>query len=191
MTGFPISLDQPARFSGALPKACDVAVIGGGIIGVMTAWYLTRAGKKVILCEKGRVGAEQSSRNWGWIRQQGRDLDELPIMVESLALWRELAAELGPGLGFCQGGAVYMANSAKDMTEFENWMPHARAHGLDTRLLSRGEMAELLGAEAWPGGMITPSDARAEPWVAVPMIAAALAEKAARLLRIARCAGWT
>lgn len=177
MQPFPISLDQPARHTGPLPQACDVVVIGGGIIGVMTAWFLTRAGQKVVLCEKGRIAGEQSGRNWGWIRQQGRDLDELPIMVESLALWHELEAELGAGLGFHQGGVVYMANGPKDMAGFEDWMPDARAHGLDTRLLTRAEVAALLGADAWQGGIITPSDARAEPMVAVPLIAQALAAK--------------
>jgi glycine/D-amino acid oxidase-like deaminating enzyme len=175
MQGFPISAAQPARHFGPLPEACDVAVIGGGIIGVMTAWFLTKAGKRVVICEKGRIAGEQSGRNWGWIRQQGRDVAELPIMVESLRLWHGLAAELGDALGFRQCGVVYMADRPKDMAGFEAWMPHARAHGLDTRLLARAEVGALLGADIWQGGMITRSDARAEPWTAVPAIAAALA----------------
>lgn len=177
MQGFPITLDQPARHTAPLPRACDVVVIGGGIIGVMTAWFLTKAGKKVVLCEKGRISGEQSGRNWGWIRQQGRDLDELPIMMESLSIWHALVAELGEGLGFRQSGVVYMANNAKDMAGFEDWLSHARAHGLDTRLMRRAEVATLLGADAWSGGLVTPSDGRAEPWVAVPLIAQALAAK--------------
>lgn len=177
MQSFPISAAQPARHVGPLPAACDVVVIGGGIVGVMTAWFLTQAGKRVVICEKGRIAGEQSGRNWGWIRQQGRDAAELPIMVESLRLWHGLVAELGDALGFRQGGVVYMANGSKDMAGFEDWMPHARAHGLDTRLMTRTEVTALLGADIWPGGMITPSDARAEPWVAVPAIAGALAAK--------------
>ena len=38
----------------------------------MTAWFLAERGLRVTLCEKGRIAGEQSSRNWGWIRQQGR-----------------------------------------------------------------------------------------------------------------------
>lgn len=177
MQGFPISAGQPARHQGPLPDACDVVVIGGGIIGVMTAWFLTRFYQRVVICEKGRVGAEQSGRNWGWIRQQGRDADELPIMIESLRIWHDLVAELGASLGFCQGGVVYMANTPADMAGFEAWMPHARAHELDTRMMTRAQVAAQLGADVWQGGMITPSDARAEPWVAVPAIAQALAAR--------------
>ncbi|WP_022703428.1 NAD(P)/FAD-dependent oxidoreductase [Pseudorhodobacter ferrugineus] len=177
MQAFPISMDVPPTHKGALPAACDVVVIGGGVIGVMTAWFLTKAGKRVVLCEKGRIAGEQSGRNWGWIRQQARDADELPIMVESMAIWHGLVAELGDGLGFRQGGVVYMANKPADMAEFEAFMPHARAHGLDTRIMTRAEVGALLGACIWQGGMITPSDARAEPMVAVPLIASALAAK--------------
>lgn len=177
MQTFPISMQVPPAHQGPLPAACDVVVIGGGVIGVMTAWFLTQAGKKVVICEKGRIAGEQSGRNWGWIRQQGRDVDELPIMVESMAIWQALAAELGAALGFRQGGVVYMANQPHDMAEFESFMPHARANGLDTRMMTRADVAALLGADIWQGGMITPSDARAEPMVAVPAIARALAAK--------------
>ena len=72
-----------------LPSTTDVVIIGGGIIGVAAALTLAERGLPVVLCEKGQIGAEQSSRNWGWCRQQGRDPRELPLIIESLRLWRE------------------------------------------------------------------------------------------------------
>ena len=86
----PISLSTPISYPGPPPAAGDVVVIGGGVIGVMPALYLAEAGLDVVLCEKGRIAGEQSSRNWGWVRQQGRDPAELPIMVESMHLWHGL-----------------------------------------------------------------------------------------------------
>ena len=181
---FPITDTTPIRHTGPLPKACDVVVIGGGIIGVMTAWFLAERGLRVTLCEKGRIAGEQSSRNWGWIRQQGRDPAELPIMVESLAIWKSLAEQVGEGLGFRQTGVIYLANTARDMNSFEAWLPHARAHGLDTRMMSRAEVAaHLPGAVApWPGAIFTPSDARAEPWAAVPLLAQAASQRGVCIL---------
>ncbi|MDC0651482.1 FAD-binding oxidoreductase, partial [Hellea sp.] len=65
-------------FRDKLPPAADVVIIGGGIIGISTAWYLNKRGKSVVICEKGRIACEQSSRNWGWLRVTGRDSDEIP-----------------------------------------------------------------------------------------------------------------
>jgi len=176
---FPISEASPIRFAAALPARADVVVIGGGVIGVMTAWFLRERGLSVVLCEKGRIAGEQSSRNWGWVRQQGRDPGELPIMVESLSIWKQLAAEMGDALGFRQAGVLYMAKTQAEIAGFEAWTEHARAHQVDTRLLTAGEtMAMLKGAAApWTGGLFTASDARAEPWVAVPALAAVAESK--------------
>ena len=55
-----------------LPGRVDVVIIGGGIVGTSTALFLAERGISVALCEKGLIGAEQSARNWGWVRQQGR-----------------------------------------------------------------------------------------------------------------------
>ena len=65
---FPISEASPIRHPGPPPRETDVVVLGGGVVGVMTAWYLAERGLRVVLCEKGRIAGEQSSRNWGWVR---------------------------------------------------------------------------------------------------------------------------
>ena len=51
-----------------LPDSAEVVVIGGGIIGASTALELAERGVDVVLCEKGHIAGEQSSRNWGWCR---------------------------------------------------------------------------------------------------------------------------
>jgi len=176
---FPIHDASPIRFAATLPARSDVVIIGGGVIGVMTAWFLRQKGLTVTVCEKGRIAGEQSGRNWGWVRQQGRDPDELPIMVESLAIWKRLAAEFGDALGFKQTGVLYLAKTDREMQVFEDWTEHSRAHQLDTRLLAGPEtLAMLKGAVApWKGALYTASDARAEPWLAVPTLAAAAGDR--------------
>ena len=84
----------------ALPAAADIVVIGGGIAGVTAAYHLAKKGHSVALVEKGYLAGEQSSRNWGWCRQQNRDLRELPLAQRSVEMWAGLNAELGAETGF-------------------------------------------------------------------------------------------
>src|SRR6185295_4294360 len=75
----------------AIPRSADVVIIGGGIVGCSAAYFLAKQGVSVALFEKGRVAGEQSGRNWGWVRQQGRSPIELPLMMRSLGLWQRLS----------------------------------------------------------------------------------------------------
>ncbi len=195
MKPFPIAATDPITFAGPLPDTADVVVIGGGIIGVMTAWELAKKGLRTVLLEKGRVAAEQSSRNWGWIRAQGRDAAELPIMVEAASMWRQMAGEIGEDIGLRQSGVAYLADTATEIERYEAWLRHAKAVGVDSRILTTRQTQELLpdAATPWAGALWTATDMRAEPWVAVPALARAAARDgvtiiegcAARMLDIA------
>lgn len=177
----PIDLHTPVRFADPLPDAVDVVIIGGGIIGISSALYLADEGYSVALIEKGRMACEQSSRNWGWIRQHGRDEAELPIMIEANRLWGELDAQTKSATGFKRQGIMYLASSEAQMAKREKWLDVAKQHQLDTRALSASEVAALIqqgeGAHKWVGATYTPSDARAEPWQAVPALAALAQDK--------------
>jgi len=172
-------IPDAVSFCGALPEEADIVVIGGGIVGVSTAYWLARRGVKVALCEKGLIAAEQSARNWGWVRQMGRDIAELPLAMLSLRLWRGLNAALGEDTGFRQTGITYLCRNEREMQQYRDWLDVARAHQVDTRMLdSAGAAALLPGMDArFLGGMNTASDGRAEPGMA----ASALARGAQRL----------
>lgn len=72
------------------PGSAELVIIGGGLAGVGTAYYAAKRGVAAIVLEKGEVGCEQSSRAWGYVRQQERDPLELAMMMASNALWRNL-----------------------------------------------------------------------------------------------------
>lgn len=173
MRGFPISLASPVEHGAALPRSADVVIIGGGIIGVSTALFLARKGVKVVLLEKGRVAGEQSSRNWGWIRQQGRDLAELPIMREANQHWLSLAPETGEDIGLRQCGLTYLASDEAQLAGYEDWLSRARASGVDSRILSSSEVDGVLPgmSQTCQGALHTASDMVAEPFVATSALA--------------------
>ncbi|MDF0600967.1 FAD-binding oxidoreductase [Psychromarinibacter sp. C21-152] len=156
-----------------LPREADCVVIGAGIVGVCAAYWLARAGQKVVLIEKGRVGAEQSSRNWGWCRQQNRDARELPLSTRSLALWERMAEEIGADLGFRRCGLLYLSNDPAEIEGWAAWGRFARGEGVDTRMLSAAEATDRGAAtgQRWLGGVWSPSDGTADPAIAAPLIA--------------------
>jgi glycine/D-amino acid oxidase-like deaminating enzyme len=159
-----------------LPDAADAVVIGGGIIGTFAAYHLARRGMKVALLEKGRIGAEQSSRNWGWCRQQNRDARELPLATKSLELWEQFTLETGEQTGFRRCGLLYLSNSEEELAGWARWRDFARTVGVTTHMLSGAEAAERgrITGRAWRGGVFSPTDGIADPTRAAPAVARAL-----------------
>lgn len=155
------------------PAEADSVVIGAGITGTCAAYWLARAGQRVVLLEKGRVGAEQSSRNWGWCRQQNRDARELPLSTRSLELWEEITADTGTDLGFRRCGLLYLSDDEAEIEGWAKWGRFARGEGVDTRMLGSAEATERAAAtgKGWKGGVWSPSDGIADPSRAAPLIA--------------------
>ncbi|WP_316859614.1 FAD-binding oxidoreductase [uncultured Cohaesibacter sp.] len=180
-----ISINTPLQFSDPLPESVDIAIIGAGIVGVFAALYLARAGKKVCLLEKGRISGEQSSRNWGWIRQHERDEAEVPLAMDALKLWKQADDDTGGATGFRISSINYLASSEKELKNLEGWMQIAEKYGVKSRRLTRKDISECFSGqsnEQWLGGTTTIDDARAEPWQAGPAIAKLAHEEGAIIL---------
>lgn len=156
-----------------LPKRADVVVIGGGIVGVCTAYFLAKRGVAVALVEKGRVGAEQSSRNWGWCRQMNRDQRELSLAKRSLELWEDIQAETGENLGFSRCGLLYLSDNDTELEGWATWCNWAKGEGVQTEVLTSAQASQRANASAkpWKGGIVSPTDGVADPSAAAPGIA--------------------
>ena len=157
------------------PKAADVVIIGGGIIGVSTAYFLAKEGIKVCLCEKGYISGEQSGRNWGFVRIQGRDEREIPMVLESQRIWRHFSSETDIDTGYEEGGCLFTANDEKELRSFQAWLELAKKYDIPTELLDQKELRNEVGlaANKWVGGILTRTDGRAEPQKATLAIAKA------------------
>src|SRR3977135_1731850 len=157
---------DPVPSDAELPARTTVVLVCGGVMAVCTVFFPARAGLPVGRYEKGEIGAEQSSRNWGWCRKMGRDPREVPLAIEALRLWNNLNNLIEAESGFRRAGIVYLCRTEKDLAKRTEWLEQVgRPFQIDSRLLTRDQISVLIPGIAgnWAGALSTPSDGRAEP----------------------------
>lgn len=156
------------------------------MIGCSTAYNLAKRGASVLVVDRRGIAAEQSSKSWGFCRQQGRDLRELPMMVESITAWTTLEDELGWEVGWQQGGNLALIQSEAEHAAKLRWAEAARPYGVETEILDRAGVGEILpglGVESpVNGGMWTASDGSADPEKATRAFAAGAVAHGAQFL---------
>ncbi len=174
----------PVHGDAELPREVDVVVIGGGIIGTSTALELVESGLRVALCEKGGIGHEQSSRNWGWVRISRRDPREVPLMAESLRIWADLNRRTGRETGFKRAGIVFTCADEKQFDDHERWNRNLEGYQIESRMLSAAEFRAKYPGNTMDvaGALYTAGDCRAEPQKAAPAIAEAARDRGAHIL---------
>lgn len=155
--------------SDRLPQRADVVVVGGGIVGLAAAYELAELGMKVCLLDRSEAGAAQSSRNWGFIRQQGRSVEELPLMIEASRMWRELEKRLGCDMDWVQGGNLRLTDNPDRAADYQRWIETARSFGLDSKVADADEVRAILPGFTgrYEMAIFTPSDGQVNPVKAV------------------------
>lgn len=167
-----------------LPKSADVVVIGAGIMGCSTAWYLARKGLSVVLLDRGRTAFQQSGRNWGFVRKLCRDPREVPLANLALSLWPQLSAELGHDVSWRQTGCMFLAATQEESQSYEQWQRDCEGLIPDTRMLSRQELERRFPQvkSTGFGAIIAEHDGQAEPVAATTAMAKAARREGARLV---------
>jgi glycine/D-amino acid oxidase-like deaminating enzyme len=162
----------------------DVAVIGGGIIGLACAYFLHRRGLKVAIADKGSLSTEQSRRNSGFIRQQGRDVRELDLIRRSLELWSQIPSEIGADVGFARQGNLAVTMDPAKVAAMENWTRVAAEHGIRSRVVGHDEIKALVPrlVTKYLGGLYTASDCQGEPFQAGAALARFLSQSGVLVL---------
>jgi len=142
----------------------DAVVIGGGIIGCATAYYLAKHGVKVVLLEKGELGGEGTGMTFGLIRDIGRVPAEIPLAVDSLALWKELSSELNYDIGWIQGGGIEIAETEQKLEKFAKYSSVVRGRGIKCKVINADELRKLMPIEIEiAGGIYSENSGHAEP----------------------------
>ncbi|MCB8840345.1 FAD-binding oxidoreductase [Aurantimonas sp. VKM B-3413] len=156
-----------------------VVIVGGGLMGAATAFFLARRGIGVTLIERDRVGQAATNASFGNIRRQGRHLPQLPLAHRSRALWGETLALLDEDVEFRATGHVRFAFDEGAVADMEAFARDAAPLGLTLEILGRNELRARF-PWAGPGAIaasFSPEDGSANP----RLIAPAFARAAARL----------
>lgn len=150
-----------------MKKTYDIAVIGGGIIGMATAYYLSLKNKNIILIERDTIGSGSTSRCIGGIRQQFSTPSSIRIMKENIKLFSEMEEEFGFSVEFEQGGYLLLAHNKELLEIFRNNVNIQQREGVNVSLITAEQAKEIvpeLNIEGVVGAAYCSEDAQAYPF---------------------------
>jgi sarcosine oxidase subunit beta len=153
-----------------MSQCADIIIIGGGIIGNSTAYYLAKKGCSVIVLEKSdHIGNGGSSRNGGGVRQSGRDKRELPLAMYGIKnLWPTLSEELGMDVEYYQHGNLRLGKTEDHLRILKNLADNASSLGLDVQMVDGKEAKSICPylSEEVVGASWCKTDGHANPMLA-------------------------
>lgn len=151
-------------------QATDVIIVGGGLMGASTAFFLRQRGHSVRLIERGLVGQQASGVNFGNIRRQGRRLDQLPLSNRARGIWERLPELVGESCEYLRTGQLRVSYDADGAEDLETYARDAREYGLDLEILGPETLRRRypwLGTDAILGSL-GPEDGHANPRLTAP-----------------------
>jgi sarcosine oxidase, subunit beta len=129
----------------AVPATADAVVVGGGVIGLSTAYELARQGvRRVVVVEAGYLGAGATGRCGGGIRQQWTTEANVRLAQESVTIYEQLSAELGYQTFFRQGGYLMITEKEEDRAALRTAVELQNRCGAPTRFLEPRECLDIV-----------------------------------------------
>lgn len=155
----------------------SVVVIGGGLVGLSTAWHLRCADPtlRVTVFERAEVGAGASGASAAGVRAMGRDPAERAMALASLARWPDLDRELEGSTGYRRRGGLRVAESAAEQAQARAGVGAQRADGVPVELVDERAARAIVPnlSPAVVGGVHCPIDGQADALATVHSFAAA------------------
>lgn len=158
-----------------LRKRYDVVIVGGGVQGLATAYYLAKhhGVTDVAVLDKGYIGSGGSGRNTAIVRSNYRTPEGARFYQASLDLFDGLSAELGFNIMLTKRGVLTLAHSERALATATERASVNQHLGIDSRVISLNEIAQrcpaldlskdvtwpVVGAMLHPGGAILRHDA--------------------------------
>jgi sarcosine oxidase, subunit beta len=165
-------------------KTVDVAIIGGGILGLSSGYWLAKQGLRVTVLEKGRIAWEASGRATGFQSLRGENPPEIALAAEANRLWLTLDEELGYPTEWLAGGRLWVELGDPEFQDLRNTCSLWQAAGLPVRLVDSAEARTLAPclSERVLGGMHTSRGGHANPQRATQAFAWALQDRGGNIV---------
>ena len=192
-------MNFPAHARLPLDADTDVLIVGGGVVGCSTAYYLARDGVDVTLIEQSDLNTQASGRNAGSLHVQlqgafyrsdseavlaGR-LDTLPLFMEGVRTWKSLAAELDDDIELVANGGLMVAETEAQMRFLAMKADQEKSRGIEVEIIGAAEVHRLAPylSDRIIGAEYCPHEGKLNPTRAVPAIARGAEAAGARILR--------
>lgn len=150
-----------------MDNSFDAVVIGGGSVGLPTAYYLSERGLKVIVVEElSQVGQGQNKSAIGGIRATHSDPTKIEVCRESLDIYRNFAGKHKLNIEWKEGGYCFPVYREEEEETLKNILPIQKKHGLNINWVDPDTIKKLIpgvNAENLRGGTYSPEDGDLSP----------------------------
>ncbi|WP_449277647.1 NAD(P)/FAD-dependent oxidoreductase [Leucobacter sp. GX24907] len=170
----------------SVPAAADVVIIGGGVMGISTAWHLAESGvKNIVVVEKGELGEGSSAKPLGGLRANFSDPGNIILGQRSLEAYKRIPNVFRRGIGLHEVGYLFLARNEGSLAALDQATATQNDLGVNSRMVTASDAQQLnpfLDPQALTGAAFSPADGYAEPALAIKAYADAAAELGVTIL---------
>jgi len=161
----------------------ELVIIGGGIIGLFSAYFATELGlKDIVIIEKKYLGSGSTFRCATGIRASFTTEEHITLQKESIELWKKLSKQLG--FYYVQGGYIWLFRKDEQLKAFSEYSKLHNKYGVPTRIITPEEIREkapMINLEGIIGGLFDPIAGKANPFGVVYALAEELRKRGVKM----------
>src|SRR6266511_3807999 len=184
--GWPVPVrGASGDMSDAMPRTASTVVVGGGIVGAATAFFLADRGERdVVLLERDTLGSGTTKGGLGGIRHQFTDELDVRLSLMATQFWREFSSFTGSAHEFEERGYLFLAETAAGLAQLKEPLPLYERLGVPVEMLDRQDIEDLvpgIRTDDLAGGRVCVRDGYGDPLAAVAGFAAGAVLEGVRL----------
>jgi sarcosine oxidase subunit beta len=149
-----------------MTERAEVIVVGGGVMGLSTAFHLAEAGVDVLLVERDELGSGSTCRAAGGVRAQFSDPANIELARRSLAAFERFGEHPGAEIDLRQHGYLFLLDDEADVAAFEAGVRLQNELGVPSRMLTveqAVELSPLIVADGLLAAAFSPTDGHCTP----------------------------